>query len=312
MKMHSTLNKNASFGTNFGRKLKVGNWSNYLFVLPGILFMICFLIFPIFYNLLLSFQNVTIMNLRGAHPFVGWSNYTSIFRDEVFSISFKNSVVFTVGCIVVQFLVGFAFALFFKNKFPGRDLLRSLMLLAWMMPIVITATLFKWIFQGDFGIVNHLLQTFGFIDKPKFWLTDQNSSLYGTMIANIWIGIPFNMVILLSGLSALPEHLYEAARIDGASRIRQFTQITLPLLKPTILILLMLGIIYTFKVFDLIFIMTGGGPVNASTVFPLYAYRLAFTNMEFSQGATVASVMFVFLIVLAALYLRMIRKEDQL
>src|SRR5690606_2630297 len=131
---------------------------------------------------------------------------------------------------------------------------------------------------------------------PIYWLSDSATALYSTIIANIWVGIPFNMIILLGGLQSLPLHLYEAAKIDGANRWQQFVRITWPLLKPTIYILLMLGIIYTFKVFDLIFMMTGGGPVNASTVFPLYAYRLAFIQFEFSLGATVASFMFLLLL----------------
>ncbi|NTZ16739.1 MULTISPECIES: carbohydrate ABC transporter permease [Paenibacillus] len=284
--------------------------ANYVFVLPGVLFMVIFLVFPILYNLLISFQNVTLMNLRGEHDFVGLLNYKTIFQDEVFAVSFKNSAIFTVLSIVFQFGIGFALALFFNLRFPGRGMMRSLMLLAWMMPIVITATLFKWMLAGDHGVMNYLMQLFGMIDSHRFWLTEEKTALYGTILANIWIGVPFNMIILLAGLQSLPDHLYEAARIDGAGRWRQFRDITLPLMRPTILVLLMLGLIYTFKVFDLIFIMTGGGPVNASTVFPLYAYRLAFINFEFSLGAAVSSIMFFVLMALSAVYLRMMRKEE--
>jgi multiple sugar transport system permease protein len=284
--------------------------SNYAFILPGLLFMVTFMVFPILYNIVLSFQNVTLLNLRGEHEFVGWQNYITMFQDSLFTVSFSNSAIFTSASILFQFTIGFALALFFNRKFPGRDFMRSIMLLGWMMPIIITATLFKWMFAGDFGVINHLLQVIGIIDKPIFWLTEHNYSLAGTILANIWIGIPFNMVILLSGLQSLPDHLYEAAKIDGASRFRQFTNITLPLMKPTIMVLLMLGIIYTFKVFDLIYIMTGGGPVNSTTVFPLYAYRMAFTNYDLSMGATAASFMFFVLIALASVYLWMVRKEE--
>jgi multiple sugar transport system permease protein len=289
---------------------KWSRWSNYVFIIPGLLFMVTFMVFPIIYNIVLSFQNVTLLNLRGEHEFVGWQNYKIMFQDPLFTVSFSNSAIFTSASILFQFSIGFALALFFNRKFPGRDFMRSIMLLGWMMPIIITATLFKWMFAGDFGVINHLLQVIGVIDKPIFWLTEHNSALSGTIMANIWIGIPFNMVILLSGLQSLPEHLYEAAKIDGASRFRQFTNITLPLMKPTIMVLLMLGIIYTFKVFDLIYIMTGGGPVNSTTVFPLYAYRMAFTNYDLSMGATAASFMFFVLIALASVYLWMIRKEE--
>jgi multiple sugar transport system permease protein len=287
------------------------HWSNYMFILPGALFVLCFLVFPIFYNFLLSFQNVTFMNLNGEHEFVGWKNYITIFQDPVFPISFKNSIIFTIGSMIFQFIIGFALALFFNRKFPGSYLMRSLILLGWMMPIVITGTLFKWMLSGDSGVFNHLLLSIGIIEKPISWLIEENTALVGTIIANIWIGVPFNMIIILAGLQGLPKNLYEAAKIDGASRLRQFVHITLPLMRPTILILIMLVIIYTFKVFDLIFVMTGGGPINATTIFPLYAYKLAFTNYELSLGSTVSSIMFCILLIFASIYLWLMRKEEQ-
>ncbi|SDD96281.1 multiple sugar transport system permease protein [Paenibacillus sp. UNCCL117] len=285
--------------------------TNYMFVIPGGAFVLIFLIFPIFYNIWNSFQDVTLMNLKGGHHFVGWQNYSRVFADPLFKSSVSNSLYFTAGSLVFQFVLGFALALFFHRRFPGRDLMRSLILLGWMMPIVITGTLFKWILSGDSGVFNHLLSVLGLIDQPVFWLTNQDTALAAATIANVWIGIPFNMLILLAGLQALPEQLYEAAKIDGAGRLRQFTQITIPLMRPTIFIVLMLVLIYTFKVFDLIYVMTGGGPVNVTTVLPLFAYKLAFNNYEISMGSTVASLMFVFLIALASVYLWMSRKEEK-
>lgn len=294
------------------RKKRLDKLSNYLFVLPGILFLLCFIAFPIFYNLLISFQNVTIMNLNGEHEFVGLSNYLQIFQDPLFGTSLINSVTFTALCIVFQFSIGFALALFFNKKFPGRDIFRSVMLIAWMLPMIITGTLFQWLLAGDHGIVNHFLQFIGMINGPVYWLTETNTALYSVILANVWVGIPFNMIILLAALQTLPSDLYEAATIDGANKFQQFCKITLPLLKPTILILIMLGVIYTFKVFDLILIMTGGGPGDATTVLPFYAYRLAFHTFNFSLGATVASLMFIILLILAVIYLFLMRKEEKI
>lgn len=286
------------------------SWNSYLFVLPALVFMAVFVIFPIAYNVTLSFQDVNVYNLKGEHHFIGLSNYIKAFKDPVFYISMKNSVVFTVLSIFFQFAIGFGLALFFNMKFPGRNLFRSLMLLSWMLPVVITGTIFQWMFSGDYGVINYFLQSLGLISKPISWLSDANTALLGTIVANIWTGIPFNMIILLSGLQTLPTHLYEAAKLDGANRFLQFRHITLPLLRPTILVLFMLGIIYTFKVFDLVFIMTAGGPVTASTVLPIYAYQLSFTTFEFSQGAAVSMIMFLMLIVIAIVYLRMSNKEE--
>lgn len=292
-----------------GSKL-FSTWTNYIFILPIILFMLVFVLFPIVYNITLSLQDVNVYNFKKEHHFAEFENYTNTFKDPVFYTALRNSLVFTVLSLVFQFGIGFALALFFNRKFPGRNLMRSLMLLAWMLPVVITASIFQWMLNGDYGVINYVLQLLGFINEPHSWLSDNGTSLLSTIIANIWIGIPFNMIILLTGLQGMPEQLYEAARLDGASRLKQFRHITLPLMKPTILILLMLGIINTFKVFDLIFIMTAGGPVNSSNVLPIYAYQLSFLKFEFSQGAAVSMIMFIILIVLAVFYLRMTSKEE--
>ncbi|MCM3784978.1 sugar ABC transporter permease [Neobacillus mesonae] len=285
-------------------------WSNYLFILPIILFMLVFVLFPIVYNITLSLQDVNVYNFKKEHSFVGLDNYIETFKDPVFFTALRNSLVFTVLSLVFQFGIGFAMALFFNRSFPGRNVMRSLMLLAWMLPVVITASVFQWMLNGDYGVINFILQWLGIIDQPHSWLSDNSTALLSTIVANIWIGIPFNMIILLTGLQGMPEQLYEAAKLDGASKWKQFRHITLPLMKPTILILVMLGIINTFKVFDLIFIMTAGGPVNSSNVLPIYSYQMSFLKFEFSQGAAVSMIMFIILILLAMVYLRMTSKEE--
>lgn len=298
-----------------GTKIKQGkkrfsDWNNYLFLLPALIFMAIFIIYPIFYNAVLSFKDVNVYNLNAEQNFVGFDNYIKTFKDDVFYTATTNSVVFTIVSIVFQFGIGFALALFFNSKFPGRNLFRSLMLLAWMLPVVITGTVFQWMMSGDYGVFNYFLQMLGIIDEPINWLSEGNTALLGTIIANIWIGIPFNMIILLSGLQTLPAQLYEAAKLDGANKLLQFKHITLPLMRPTILVLLMLGIINTFKVFDLIYIMTAGGPVTSSTVLPIYAYQLSFSMFDFSHGAAVSMIMFVLLILVALVYLKMSNKEE--
>ncbi|CAG5086364.1 Sugar ABC transporter permease [Thermobacillus xylanilyticus] len=293
-----------------GLSRRFGRWNGYLFLLPALLFLAIFVLFPILYNVVLSLQDVDVYNLNGEHHFIGFDNYEKVFKSSVFYTAFRNSAVFTVLSIVFQFAIGFALALYFNQKFPGYSTMRSLMLLAWMLPVVIIASVFQWMMNGDYGVLNFLLQSLGIIDEPRSWLSDSRTSLLSTVVANIWTGIPFNMIILLSGLQALPEHLYEAARLDGASRFAQFRLITVPLMKPTILILLMLGIIYTFKVFDMVYIMTAGGPVNSSTVLPIYSYELSFTKLEFSQGAAVSMIMFIILVFIAIAYLRVMNKEE--
>lgn len=284
--------------------------SDYLFLLPAMLFLLFFMIFPIVYNLELSFKNVSLSNLTGAQKFVGWSNYVTVLKDPMFTLSVKNSIIFTGLSIVFQFAVGLALALFFNRKFPGRNIMRAMVLIAWMLPIVVVGSLFQWLFAGEHGLINYILQSVGLLEEPRAWLSNTSTALYAVIIANIWIGIPFNMVILLGGLQSIPDQLYEAARIDGANGFRRFFHITLPLLKPTIMILLMLGIIYTFKTFDIIIIMTNGGPNNSTSLLPFYAYQLAFDKFQLSLGAVVSTIMFLILLVIAMFYIWSLRKEE--
>jgi len=164
--------------------------------------------------------------------------------------------------------------------------------------------------SSDFGILNQFMKALGFIDKPILWLSSSSLALWGIIITNVWIGIPFNMIILIGGLQTLSEELYEAAKIDGAGPWQTFTRITLPLMRPTIMILLILGFIYTSKVFDLVHVMTQGGPLNSTQLLPYYSYVQSFQFFNFGRGASVSGVIFIVLIILSVLYLRESQKEE--
>ncbi len=289
----------------------VTNSIDYTFLLPAALFLSAFLVYPITYNIYLSFRDVNIGNLiHGEQPFVGLENYVTVLNDPLFSTALKNSIIFTAATIIFSTAIGFAFALFFNRSFPGNRWMRSILLIAWMTPIIIVGTIFQWMLSGDNGIINALLMKVGILSEPVYWLTEKETALGSIIATNIWISIPFSMVILLSGLQGLPGSVYEAAKIDGANRFQQFVYITLPLMRPTVLILLMLGVIFTFKVFDLIYIMTAGGPANATQVIPFLAYELSFTMYRFGEGAALSNISFLIIAVIALLYLYLIRKED--
>jgi multiple sugar transport system permease protein len=176
--------------------------------------------------------------------------------------------------------------------------------------LVVTGSLFRWMLDGDYGVVNFFLHGLGLLDDKVFWLTEPNTALIGTILTNIWIGVPFNMVLLLAGLQSISPTLYEAARVDGANAWRRFLHITLPMMRPVMLIVIMLGFIYTFKVFDLIFVMTGGGPVDATTVLPIYVYEQTFEFFYFGQGAAAATLILIIPLSLALIYLRLVRREE--
>jgi multiple sugar transport system permease protein len=278
--------------------------ADYLFLLPAFIYVCATMLYPVYSNLRMSMFNVDVMTfLGGQAPFVGLGNYQKLFGDPTFLYSLWLSLVFTGGSLLFQFTIGFALALFFNRPFPGNGIMRALLLFAWLLPTVVSGSLFRWMLDGDYGVFNFALVQLGLLADGRYWLIEPQTALAGTILANVWVGIPFNMALLLAGLQGIPPVLYEAASIDGATRWQQFRSLTLPLMRPVALSVLLLGLIYTFKVFDLIYVMTGGGPVDATTVLPIYTYKLTFGFFRFGDGAAAATVLLVALLVVALLYL---------
>lgn len=281
------------------------------YVLPAFIYMLIFVGYPILQNLILSVQNVTMKNLISSDKmFVGLQNYIDIFQDKVFLRSLYNTLIFTVGCLAIQFLIGFLLALFFNQNFKFAKPIRGLLMMPWMIPITVTALMFKFIFGTDVGILNYIFTNLGLIKENIEWLTTPGTAMLAIICANIWIGIPFNMILISTGLTTIPKELYESASIDGAGKVQTFFRITLPLLKPTIESVLILGFIYTFKVFDLVYVMTSGGPVNSTHMLSTYSYKLSFEMFKYSKGAAVANVLLVILLIVGTFYLRATKEED--
>lgn len=283
----------------------------YIFVLPAVLFMLIFVGYPIIYNIILSFQDVTLMNLgSGERKFIFFKNYIDIFNDETFIIAIKNTFIYSIICIIFQFLIGFIFALFFNLDFKLAKFIRGLVMVSWLVPVTITALNFKYMFGIDGGIINEILLNLGIIKEPIQWLIGSKSALASIIITNVWIGVPFNMILLVTGLSTIPKAIYESANIDGANWIQKLFFITIPSIKSSILAVITLGFIYTFKVFDLVFIMTNGGPVNATEMLSTLSYRYAFDQFNFGRGASVANILCLILLIISIIYIRYIKEEE--
>jgi multiple sugar transport system permease protein len=264
-----------------------------------------FIVYPIISNIMLSMQEVTVMTLtRPNKPFVGLSNYVRLLKDPVLLSSITNTLAFTFFSIIFQFVIGFLLALFFNYSFSYAKPIRGLLMIPWMIPITVTALIFKFMFTSNVGIINQALMFLGVIDKPIDWLIQTGTAMFSLIFTNIWIGIPFNMILLSVGLTIIPKELYESASIDGAGKVQSFFNITLPLLKPTIESVLILGFIYTFKVYDLVYVMTGGGPVNSTHVLSTYSYKLSFSMFKYSDGSAVANILFVILLFASIVYLK--------
>lgn len=283
----------------------------YLFVLPSLLFMMILVGYPIIYNFILSFNNTDVMTL-GQHneKFVGFQNYIDLFKVSTMRTSIVNTIVFTVGSIALQFVLGFGLALLFNLKFKLAKPLRGILLISWMVPVTVTALLSKFMLSSSGGIIDYILRSLHLISKPIDFLVSINSAMPSIIGINVWIGIPFNMILLTTGLSNIPESYYEAAAVDGANALVRFFKITLPLMKASMLSVIVLGVIYTFKVFDLVFVSTGGGPVDATELLSTYAYRLSFSQYSFSKGAAVANVLFVILFAVGLLYIRLVGRDE--
>ena len=295
-------------GFSFNRKL-----TPYFYILPSGLFLLAVLGFPILYSVFMSFQNYTLQTLVSRQSqFIGFANYSNILKDPAFAIALKHSLIFTVTCISFQFTIGLCLAILFSKAFPASNFMRGLLLSGWQIPSVVTGTLFLFLFNLDYGLINFVLTSLHIISEPIGWIVQANRALLAVIIANIWLGIPFNLILLSAGVAGLPEDVYEAATVDGANGIQKLIYITIPLLKSTILAVLMLGFIYTLRVFDVIWIITKGGPGNATEVLPTFAYRLSFINFNFGRSSAVSVIMLLILLGAATLYLRATTQEERL
>lgn len=283
----------------------------YFYCLPAILFMVAFVGYPICYNIVLSLQNCDIMSFNSNATTFNWGeNYLNVIKMPLFKTALGQTFFFTFFCIIFQFVFGLLFALFFNLKFKLAQPLRGLVLVSWMIPLTVTGMLFKFMLSPSSGVINYMMLSLHLIKEPIGWLVEENLALWSIIFTNTWVGIPFNMILLSTSMSTIPAELYESASIDGANGFTKLIKITLPMIKPAVMSMLMLGLIYTFKVFDLIFVMTGGGPVNSTEVLSTISYRLSFDQFNFGQGAAVANILFAILLLVSLVYLKMLNKEE--
>ncbi|WP_433618425.1 carbohydrate ABC transporter permease [Dactylosporangium sp. CA-139114] len=286
-----------------------GQWAAWAFVAPVTLYLVAFYAYPLYRNADLSLRHYTVRSfVQGDAPFSGLDNYRTVLDDPTFGPALLHTVVFTAVSLAAQFAIGLALAVFFARHFRLSATLRALFLVPWLLPLIVSASTWSWMLNSDSGIVNAVLGLAGI--GPVNWLTSPDWALVSVTAANVWIGIPFNVVMLYSGLQAIPRQLYEAAALDGADGWQQFWRLTFPLLRPVSAITLLLGLVYTLKVFDIIWIMTRGGPNDASTTFATWSYRLGFGNLlpQFGPGAAVGNLLIVMALAFGLLYVRVQRR----
>lgn len=289
------------------RELKINrnqvDWKPYLYLLPAFVMILVFLAYPLVDTFILSFQEVLTIGITGEKQWVGLENYEAVLTDPLFWRSAKNTIIFSVGMLVVPFFLGLGLALVINRGIKGTSQLRSLIFVPVVVPIVVAGIVFSWILSPD-GLLNFALTTIGIIEEPIRFLNSTNLSLPSVMLMVTWKRTGYYMVILLAGLQGLPNDVYEAAKIMGKSRWAMFRHITLPLLKPAILIVVVLGIIDSLRAFAHVYVMTGGGPSNSSEILSTHFYQVAFSHFNFGKGAAYGFILFGMALVLTVIAIK--------
>jgi multiple sugar transport system permease protein len=296
--------------SRFFNSMRDGVGFDLILVGAALLFLLALAGLPLFYNVLMSFQQVDMFTLGSLfRPWAGFANYIAVVQQPEFWLVAKNTLIFVFASMAGQFVLGFALAVFFAQKFPGAATIRGLFLVSWVMPGLVVGAIWSWILAGDFGVLNTILKSLGLTEGTIFWKSDPNFSIWAVVIANIWLGLAFNMLLLSVGLAAIPRDLYEAAELDGANAFQRFWTITLPMMRSTIGAVLSLGLIGTLQQFDLFPAITEGGPANTSTVAGYWSWQMSFQLYDFAKGATISVMMFLLVLFASIIYVRSTRHE---
>ncbi|NMD45876.1 MAG: sugar ABC transporter permease [Propionibacterium sp.] len=280
------------------------------FVIPAGIVLVLLFGYPVVKNFTMSFQDYGLKTFfTGKAPFVGFENYGTVVSDPIFTKALANTALFTIGSIIFQFTIGMLLALYFHKNFPLSGVLRGLLLMPWLIPMIVASATWKSMLDQDSGIVNRFLMGIGLSDSPVPWLSSTEFALVAVIMVNIWIGIPFNVTLLYSGLQDIPDDLYEAGALDGATGWKAFWHITWPNLRAVVGVVVMLGVIYTLKALDIILGLTRGGPANATQTIATMSYQRSFVEFKFGQGAALSNILILISLVFAIVYLRLTRRQ---
>jgi multiple sugar transport system permease protein len=280
--------------------------TGYVYLVPAVACLGATVLFPILKAMKMSLYHHVLIKPQ-EYGFTGLANYVRLVHDDVFWLTLWNSFVWVFGSVGFQFAGGFVAALLLHQNFRGRGLVRTVTLLPWIIPGVVVALVWEWLYQPNYGVINDLLRRAGWLTTPVAWLSDPHLAMPAVIATNIWRGVPFFSIMLLAGLQAIPDEIYEAARVDGASVLQRFRYITLPLLRPIIVVATATRIIWTFNYADLIFVMTSGGPAHATQITSTYTLIQAYSALDFGYAATLSIVLLVIMLVFTVLYLKATR-----
>ncbi|HKG25903.1 MAG TPA: sugar ABC transporter permease [Thermomicrobiales bacterium] len=278
------------------------HWFAYALVLPSFLVLAVMIGYPVVNTFISAFSRVDpVGNIISVGTF---ANFRRLADDPYLPRILGQTVIYTFATVGITTVISFVLALVLNQKFPGRTLAKSLLLLAWAAPLSVSVILWRWIFHGQLGAFNYVLMRLGFIDEYRVWLGEPRTAMAAAIYVEVWSSLPFVTITLLAGLQSVPRDIYDAAKMDGAHPLREFLDMTLPLMKPITFIATLLSVIYAFNSFTVIWIFTKGDPAYRTDIIVTYLYKLAFVNLDFGAASALAVVTFVLLIVFSVTYSR--------
>jgi len=304
----SSLNEIKTAGKYQRSRLRMG----LLFTLPAVIILLAVLAYPIVSSFILSFQRVRLGAGGIVTEFVGLENYAKIFHDAAFRNAFTNSVYFTFIEVAAVIILSLGLALILNHPLGRPAIYRVILLIPWALAPVANAVLWKWIYNANYGVLNAIVVGLGLSETGIVWLGSPFLALNMILIADVWKAIPFITLLLLAGLQNIPRHLYKAALMDGATGWQQFIHITLPGMKTSMIISIVLQSIWALKVFDLVFVLTKGGPADGTVLLNFLSWRVTFNYLNIGYGAAIADVLFVLMLLLALAYIRALRPRTSL
>lgn len=270
--------------------------------MPALIVMGIFTLYPLLEGIRIAFTNKHF--LKEGVEFVGLQNFIRLLSDEIFWISLYHSVTLTVVVVFLQFLFGLILAWAMSQKLPGMSWFKSIIMASWVIPVAATVILFKFMAQPDIGFINIVLKMIGFEELNRYWLGDPDVALAFIMILHLWRNVPFYGVAFLAAMQAIPQSYYEAAEIDGAGGWHRFWHITLPGIRNMVIVMVTIHVLWTFNNFDFVYLATGGGPVNATDVLPVYVYRQCWSSYTIGYGASIGTVMLLLLMLYFIVFIK--------
>jgi multiple sugar transport system permease protein len=280
-----------------------------LLLAPTLLVIAVFTVYPLIDGIRMAFTDQHL--LRQAVQFTGLENFSRIIKDEIFWLSLRHSLILTSVVVVLQLVFGLILAWAMMQPLPGMGTFKSIIMASWVIPVAATVIMFRFMAQPDIGLINIIFKSWGLDQLNKYWFGEPDFALAAIVMMHLWRNVPFYGVAFLAAMQSVPRSFYEAAEIDGANAWQQFVRITLPMIRPMIIVMVTIHVLWTFNNFDFIFLATGGGPVNATDVLPVYVYRLAWRSYTIGYSASIGVIMLLFLMIYFIVYIRLTEERTR-